>query len=139
MNEVEQLAPDRELLTQYGCGPIRFSGRLVFAGRLLFPGRGFRGNDLGRGIPLGHGGHWLPGVGPAALEQSSERGPEVVILERSWDSPSSPAGWASTQSAGSPASCTTVMGLPSGRSLNRWRRTSAIVSPSTFSFANMKA
>ena len=27
MNEVEQPVPDRELLTRYGCGPIRFSGR----------------------------------------------------------------------------------------------------------------
>ena len=27
MNEIEQLVPDQELLTRYGCGPIRFSGR----------------------------------------------------------------------------------------------------------------
>ena len=27
MNEVAQSVPDRELLTRYGCGPIRFSGR----------------------------------------------------------------------------------------------------------------
>src|SRR5215470_15472213 len=38
MNEVEQLAPDRELLTQYGCGPIRFSGRndALYERHLLF-------------------------------------------------------------------------------------------------------
>jgi glycogen phosphorylase len=38
MNEVEQLVPDRELLTRYGCGPIRFSGRndALYERHLLF-------------------------------------------------------------------------------------------------------
>jgi hypothetical protein len=38
MNEVEQLAPNQELLTRYGCGPIRFSGRddALYERHLLF-------------------------------------------------------------------------------------------------------
>jgi glycogen phosphorylase len=38
MNEVEKLAPNQELLTRYGCGPIRFSGRddALYERHLLF-------------------------------------------------------------------------------------------------------
>ena len=38
MNEVVQSGPDRELLTRYGCGPIRFSGRddALYERHLLF-------------------------------------------------------------------------------------------------------
>ena len=38
MNEVVQSVPDQELLTQYGCGPIRFSGRndALYERHLLF-------------------------------------------------------------------------------------------------------
>ena len=38
MNEVAQSVPDRELLTRYGCGPIRFSGRddALYERHLLF-------------------------------------------------------------------------------------------------------
>ena len=38
MNEVEQLVPNQELLTRYGCGPIRFSGRddALYERHLLF-------------------------------------------------------------------------------------------------------
>jgi glycogen phosphorylase len=38
MNEVEQLVTDWELLTRYGCGPIRFSGRndALYERHLLF-------------------------------------------------------------------------------------------------------
>ena len=38
MNELEQLAPDEEVLAQYGCGPIRFSGRndALYERHLLF-------------------------------------------------------------------------------------------------------
>jgi glycogen phosphorylase len=38
MNEIEPLVPNRELLTQYGCGPIRFSGRddALYERHLLF-------------------------------------------------------------------------------------------------------
>src|SRR5208283_5288325 len=38
MNEVEQLVPEQELLTRYGCGPIRFSGRddALYERHLLF-------------------------------------------------------------------------------------------------------
>src|SRR5215475_6787594 len=38
MNEVEQLVRDGELLTRYGCGPIRFSGRndALYERHLLF-------------------------------------------------------------------------------------------------------
>ena len=38
MNEVERSVPEKELLTQYGCGPIRFSGRndALYERHLLF-------------------------------------------------------------------------------------------------------
>ncbi len=38
MNEVEQVVSERELLTRYGCGPIRFSGRddALYERHLLF-------------------------------------------------------------------------------------------------------
>jgi starch phosphorylase len=38
MNEVAQSVPDRDLLTQYGCGPIRFSGQddALYERHLLF-------------------------------------------------------------------------------------------------------
>jgi starch phosphorylase len=38
MDEAEKLAPDRELLSRYGCGPIRFSGRndALYERQLLF-------------------------------------------------------------------------------------------------------
>jgi starch phosphorylase len=38
MNEVKQLGPEEELLTRYGCGPIRFSGRndALYERHLLF-------------------------------------------------------------------------------------------------------
>jgi len=40
MNEIERLVPDQELLTQYGCGPIWFSGRdeALYERHLLFDG-----------------------------------------------------------------------------------------------------
>src|SRR5215831_1292264 len=38
MNELERSVPEKELLTQYGCGPIRFSGRndALYERHLLF-------------------------------------------------------------------------------------------------------
>ena len=38
MNEVAQSVPDQDLLTQYGCGPIRFSGQddALYERHLLF-------------------------------------------------------------------------------------------------------
>ena len=38
MNEVAQSVPDQVLLTQYGCGPIRFSGQddALYERHLLF-------------------------------------------------------------------------------------------------------
>src|SRR5208282_3767041 len=38
MNEVEQLVPEQELLTRYGCGPIQFSGNggALYERHLLF-------------------------------------------------------------------------------------------------------
>src|SRR5215471_8087333 len=38
MNELKQITPDEELLAQYGCGPIRFSGRndALYERHLLF-------------------------------------------------------------------------------------------------------
>src|SRR5271157_887828 len=38
MNELAQPVPDQELLTRYGCGPIRFSGRddALYERHLLF-------------------------------------------------------------------------------------------------------
>jgi hypothetical protein len=45
----------------------------------------------------------------------------------------------STTSAGKPASCITVIGLPSAGSRNNWLMASAIVSPPTLAFPNRKA
>ena len=45
----------------------------------------------------------------------------------------------STTSAGKPASCMMVIGLPLGGSRNSWLRTSAMVSPPTLALSNMKA
>ena len=38
MNEATDIVPDRDLLTQYGCGPIRFSGHTdaLYERHLLF-------------------------------------------------------------------------------------------------------
>ena len=45
----------------------------------------------------------------------------------------------STTSAGKPASCMTVIGLPSGGRRNSWLTTSTMVSPPTLALSNMKA
>jgi len=45
----------------------------------------------------------------------------------------------STTSAGKPASCMTVIGLPWAGRRNRWLMTSAMVSPPTLALSNMKA
>ena len=45
----------------------------------------------------------------------------------------------STTSAGKPASCMIVIGLPFGGRRNRWLSISAMVSPPTLAFSNMKA
>ncbi|MGY3292547.1 hypothetical protein ACVWWP_005614 [Bradyrhizobium sp. LM3.6] len=42
-------------------------------------------------------------------------------------------------SAGKPASCITVIGLPLAGRRNRWLITSAMVSPPTLALSNMKA
>ena len=44
----------------------------------------------------------------------------------------------STTSAGKPASCMMVIGLPFAGMRNRWLTTSAMVSPPTVAFSNMK-
>ena len=45
----------------------------------------------------------------------------------------------STTSAGRPASCMIVIGLPLAGRRNSWHSTSAMVSPPTLAFSNMKA
>ncbi len=45
----------------------------------------------------------------------------------------------STTSAGKPASCMMVIGLPSVGMRNNWLRISAMVSPPILAFSNMKA
>ena len=45
----------------------------------------------------------------------------------------------STTSAGKPASCMTVIGLPFAGSRNSWPMTSLMVSPPTLALSNMKA
>jgi hypothetical protein len=44
----------------------------------------------------------------------------------------------STTSAGKPASCMMVIGLPSAGRRNSWRSVSPIVSPPTLALSNMK-